>query len=275
MRRRGSFWYRWRLFPVLVLALILCGGATACDESEDAEGPGPVGTVGPVGPVGGVDEGEDSGEPGSGNIVTENREVAGFDQIVFQSEGEVTVAVGATESLMVEVDDNLQRYVETSVANGTLTIVSTTDIAPTESPVFTIGAATLTGIDLAGVGSISVDTIAGDRFSVSATGVGGVDVASLEVGELVVRLNGVSTITLAGTADRQDVVVDGVGSYEGSDVASRSAVVVARGGAAAVVWVSDELDAVAENTGVVSYYGSPVVTEETSGQGSITGLGSK
>ena len=275
MRRRGLFWYRWQLFPVLVLALLLCGGATGCDESEDAEGPGPVGTVGPVGPVGGVDEGEESGEPGSGNIVTEDREVAGFDQIVFQSEGEVTVAVGVTESLVVEVDDNLQQYVETSVSSGTLTIASTTDIAPTESPTFMIGAATLTGIGLVGVGSISVDEVSGDRFSVSATGVGGVNVASLEVGELVVRLNGVSTITLAGSADHQDVLVDGVGSYDGSDVASRGAVVVARGGAAAVVWVSDVLDAVAENTAVVSYFGSPVVTEETSGQGSIAALGSK
>jgi hypothetical protein len=253
------------------LALLLGVGATACDESEDAGGPGPAGSVGPVG----AGNGEESGEPGSGNIVAENREVAGFDQIVFQSEGEVTVAVGATESLVVEVDDNLQQYVETSVAAGTLTIVSSVDIAPTETPVFTVGVATLSGIDFAGAGSIAVDTVVGDRFSVALNGVGEVSVDSLEVGELVVRLDGVGTLTLAGTADRQDVSVNGVGTYEGSEVASRLATVEARGDAAAVIWVSEELEAVAADMGAISYYGSPVVTEEVSGQGSVTALGPK
>jgi hypothetical protein len=275
MRFRPSSWKRWQLGPVVAVALLLCVGLAACNESEDAEGPGPVGTVGPVGQVGGVDEGEDSGEPGSGNIVTEIREVAGFDQIVFQSEGDVTVAVGTSESLMVEVDDNLQQYIEASITEGTLTIVAATDIAPTETPIFTIGVSTLTGIDLAGAGSISVDTVGSERLSVVLTGAGDVNVDSLEVGELSVRLDGVGTITLAGTADRQEVTVAGVGSYEGSAVATRSAIVEARGGAAAVVWVSEELDAVAVDAGAISYYGSPVVTEEVSGGGSVTALGAK
>ena len=73
-------------------------------------------TVGPVGPVGPVGDDED-GIEGSGDVITETRDVAGFRRIVLVGEGNVIITQGDSESLEVTTDDNLMQYIETSL-NG-------------------------------------------------------------------------------------------------------------------------------------------------------------
>ena len=57
---------------------------------------------------------------GSGNIITEERYVSGFDRLTLSGFGEVSVEQGATESLTVCTDDNIMPYVQTEVKNNTL-----------------------------------------------------------------------------------------------------------------------------------------------------------
>ena len=44
---------------------------------------------------------------GSGNIVTESREVRGFDRVNLSGFGEVIIEVGDEESLTISTDDNI------------------------------------------------------------------------------------------------------------------------------------------------------------------------
>lgn len=264
--------HRLLISVVTALALLVSGGC-GDDDGQDQRGPS-----GPVGPVGAVGSGDDDGEiPGSGSIVTAAPDVSGFDRVVFRSEGAVTIIEGSSESLEIETDDNLLEYLQTSVVNGVLEIVTRegVDIAPSRPPVYRIAMSEITGVELDGAGSITVDAVDTEAFTVGLRGVGDVTVDSVKVTDLEVDLEGVGSITLTGTADRAEIAAGGVGIYDGSGLSCRLGTVTASGMGEATVWVTEELDATASDSGSIAYYGSPTVTEDTSSLGTVTALGDK
>ncbi len=57
---------------------------------------------------------------GSGNVVTETRQVSGFNRIDLAGSGEVTIQQGDAESLTIEADDNVLPRLTSEVSNSTL-----------------------------------------------------------------------------------------------------------------------------------------------------------
>jgi hypothetical protein len=240
---------------------------SACGDDEP-----PVGPVGAVGPQG--DEQEHVA--GSGDLVSEVREVAGFDRIVHAGLGNVVVTLGGDESLTIETDDNILPYIETSVEGGRLEIGVTPgfDIAPTQPVSYQVGATELAGLELSGVGNVRLGDWETEEATLSLTGVGDIDVDGLSAVSLEVALEGVGTITVSGDVEEQTVLAADVGRYDGAELRSRVASVEAREVAATTVWVTDELDITIADRGSVSYYGQPQVTREGTA-GKVTDLGDK
>ncbi|OGO16907.1 MAG: hypothetical protein A2Z14_01960 [Chloroflexi bacterium RBG_16_48_8] len=52
---------------------------------------------------------------GSRNIITEARDVGGFNRIELEGMGKVILTQGEEESLTIEADDNLMEYITTEV----------------------------------------------------------------------------------------------------------------------------------------------------------------
>ena len=61
-----------------------------------------------------------AGVRGSGDLVTESRQVSDFDRVALSGSGQVVITQGAEEGLSVEADDNLMQYVRTEVSGRTL-----------------------------------------------------------------------------------------------------------------------------------------------------------
>src|SRR6266540_758553 len=59
---------------------------------------------------------------GSGIVVSERRQVSGFDKIYCRSSGTLRVTQSGTESLTIEADNNLMELIETKVEDGELRI---------------------------------------------------------------------------------------------------------------------------------------------------------
>ena len=240
-------------------AAALAMAVSACGDDDSRVGP-----VGPVGPVG-----EEEGVPGSGDLASDVRDVAGFDRILLAGEGTVVVTPGGVESLEVETDDNLLPYIETSVEDGRLEIRTEPgiDIAPSQKISYRVGATNLAGLELSGAGSIRIGDWETDHASVLLSGVGDISIDGLAATSLEVEHVGVGTITVSGGVETQTVLAAGVGEYMGAELRSRVASVQARDTGAATVWVTDELDIVASPQGAVSYYGpadvTPAGTNET------------
>ena len=92
---------------------------------------------------------------GSGNVVTEEREVSGFEGVALSGVGQVIITQGDEESLTIETDDNLMRYIEGEVRNSRLElrIADNTIPIPSRSIIYRVGVIDMTGLDSSGAGS--------------------------------------------------------------------------------------------------------------------------
>lgn len=193
---------------------------------------------------------------GSGGRVTESRSVSDFDSISLNGSGDVIIEQGGEESLTIETNDNIMQYVTTEVRDGTLHLaVEAPNAVLFTRIVFTVGVVDLSGLEIAGSGSIKGDGIETDQLEVSVGGSGNVE--------------------LEGTATRQTIDIAGSGRYKGGDLRSETADVSIAGSGKATVWATDGLDVSIAGSGTVEYYGSPTVNFSSSGSGNTKSLGEK
>ncbi len=198
-------------------------------------------------------------EEGSGVLVTEQRDVSGFDRVSFEGFGTLIITHGSEESLTIEAEDNILPRIETRVHGGTLEIGFDTDrwkdiVRPTKSITYTLTVITLDGIALSGAGSIEARGIDVERFDV--------------------ELSGAGSIEISGFAAAQEINVSGAGSYDSAELQSEHIDVNISGAGAATVWATESLDVNISGVGNVSYYGDPQVRENVSGLGNLKALGS-
>lgn len=188
---------------------------------------------------------------GSGNVITETREVSGFTAVSLQGFGEVIIDQNGSEALTVTADDNLMEHVKTEVRGGTLFIRNTEGVVFTDVTqlTFHIDAAALDSVELSGAGSM--------------------EISNLNTGSWRVKLPGAGSITVSGQTNSQTVELSGAGSYNAADLVSQQATITSNGAGSAVVQVSDSLDVTINGLGSVEYIGSPTVTQEINGVGSV------
>ena len=253
-----------------ILVFVVCAGTLiGCAESVEPDGPGPIG---PVGPVGAADE---TGESGSGVIVSEGRDVGNATRVQFGSEGNVHIFVGERASLTIEADDNLLALLVVEVEEDTLRIETAegVDIAPSRPPRFDIILPMVTEIALSGVGDVEVESVETEMLSVDLSGVGDITLPDVDVGLLMYDLTGVGTLSVAGTATDQRGSVAGQCRLLAADLDSERAMLRASGGGYAVIAVASQLEVSATDSATVEYHGSPIVTQDVDDLGSVTGLG--
>jgi hypothetical protein len=215
---------------------------------------------------------------GSGNVVTEERDVSGFDSVALSGFGEVIITQGDKESLTVETDDNLMRYIETEVRGGTLELGFTDDdilLRPSESIIFRLKVIDLSALDSSGAGRFEMDDLDADRLEVTLSGAGDIRMDSLSATDLVVTVSGAGNIELAGQVETQEVNLNALGNYVAPDLESQAATVRISGAGSASIWVHDTLDVTISGAGNVDYYGSPEVSKNISGVGKVTSQGDK
>jgi hypothetical protein len=214
---------------------------------------------------------------GSGNVVTENRPVSGFDGVSHTGIGRVIITQGDQESLTIEADDNILEYITSEVRGGTLELGFEEDVSfDSVSPIlFQVGAKNLSAIDSVGTGTVEMAGLNTDQLEISTNGTGSITIDELSASNLVVDAAGTGDTKLAGAVESQQVMRVGTGNYEASELESRTASVQATGTSSVVVWVLDSLEVEITGTSEVSYYGSPNVTQNITGTGSLTSLGDK
>jgi hypothetical protein len=211
-------------------------------------------------------------------VVTEERDVSGFDSVALSGFGEVIITQGDEESLTVETDDNLMQYIETQVRGGTLELGFTDDdilLRPSKSIIFRLSVIDLTALDSSGAGKFEIDELDADRLEVTLSGAGDIRIDSLTATDLVVTVSGAGNIELAGQVKTQEVNLNALGNYVAPDLESQAATVRISGAGSASIWVLDTLDVTISGAGNVEYFGSPEVSKNISGVGSVKSRGDK
>ncbi len=187
---------------------------------------------------------------GSGNVISETREVSGFTGVEVVGSAEVEVSFGESESVVVETDDNIMPLVETEVRGGVLVIsmkrnVSITTLRPIRVQV------TMKEMDLAAI-----------------PGSGSIEISGLQAEQVKFELAGSGMIRADGQVDEMEVILTGSGNLECDELQSRSATVQLSGSGTVEVYAADELEVSISGSGVVSYNGDPETVRE-----SVTGSG--
>jgi hypothetical protein len=187
---------------------------------------------------------------GSGDVITEEREVSGFDHIEISGSGRVVVRVTGVESLSIEAEDNIMPELVTEVRGGRLHLETRRSIDPTVEIVYNITAASLDGFTISGSANVTVEGVTGDEFSTEISGSGSV------VGD--------------GTVTSVVIAISGSGRFDGEGLTAASGSVDVSGSGAVVVSASDQLAISLSGSGTVEYIGSPTVEVDKSGSGTIT-----
>jgi hypothetical protein len=212
---------------------------------------------------------------GSGNVVTEPRDVSGFDALALGGQGVLTITVGDEETLTVTADDNLLEHIEARVEDGRLTIGPErgSRLRPSAPIRYDLTIVGLRAIAVAGAAEVRAGTLPGDEFDIAVSGSGDVGVDRIAARLLTVAISGSGEVAVGGRAEALSVAISGSGEYRGSDLESVRASCAVSGSGDATVWVEDELDVGVSGSGSVSYYGEPSVREDVSGSGRVVGLG--
>jgi hypothetical protein len=219
------------------------------------------------------------GERGSGKVVTETREVSGFQALKVSYPAQVFVKQGNAESLKIEAEDNLLPNLKTQVRNGTLEIFYRREngkhVNPTKTVKITVVVKDLKEVDFSSAGELTIEKLKTEDLDVSLSGAGNLKLDGVQVSGLGVSLSGAGSMTASGETEDLDLNISGFGDFKGGDLHGQVARVNISGAGSATVWVDEDLSAGISGAGSIRYYGNASVTKQISGVGGVSHLGDK
>ena len=208
---------------------------------------------------------------GSGNIVTEKKQVKSFKGISVGSSFEVELKTGPAISVEIETDDNLMKLVQVRVSGDVLRIdikdnYSINDghfkafvTAPEINSIRSSGAAS--------VKAMNVLTSSGKiRFDVSGAGK---ITADVDAPEVEAESSGAGDIELGGRTRDYRAEASGAGNIKTKNLQTENAVVTASGAGNVHVHASVKLKAKASGAGNIYYRGGASVDQQVSGAGNV------
>ena len=212
---------------------------------------------------------------GSGIIKSETRNVAGFTAIKLSLPASVQIRQGATESVVIETDDNILPLVETIVEDGALKIrpLEKNSSFRTKTLNVTINAKNIDSISAAGSGNISADSLKAETLKISVAGSGDVQIKAVDAGTVKISIAGSGDLVLGGKATTLEASIAGSGEVKAGKLETQHSKISVAGSGNAVVWAKDTLKLSVVGSGDVQYYGDAKVSKSIAGSGSVTRLG--
>ncbi len=189
---------------------------------------------------------------GSGNVVTESRDLSGFKAVEVGGVFDVEIVAQKEFSVQVEGDDNLLELIKTEVRGDTLKIRGEKRFSTQNRIKIRIGAPDIESVDTSGASTLSLSNVNNDALRIESSGASKIKVNG-ETKELVIDISGASKV-------------------EGSDLKAVNANVDASGACRVSLFVSGDLKADLSGASKVTYSGNPQnVVKNVSGASSVTG----
>ncbi len=190
------------------------------------------------------------GVRGSGNRVTEKRDVSGFLAIEVSGAYEVEITAQKERSLEITGDDNILPLVTTEVRGNVLHISSTKSFSIDRPVTLKITVPDLEGISTSGASKIVASNI--------------------KNAELDIDSSGASKISVTGETKRLKIGTSGASNIEAKDLHAEKVSVQSSGAGYVSVYAAEQLDASASGAARIDYYGNPAnVNPEASGAASV------
>ena len=206
---------------------------------------------------------------GSGNVVTEFRQMKDFDRIHLKGAGRVLLTRGEKSSLEIKTDDNILPIIKTKVSDGEL-VISHENYNPRPTTLqYFITVNYLKGIAVSGSAEVTADSkFVSDSFYADISGSGDVRL-ELEVGRLECDISGSGSMRFSGKTDSLDVSITGAGNIRALDMQAANVSLKITGSGNCEVNASKTLNVKITGSGDVKYKGSPQISKKVTGSGNI------
>ena len=207
---------------------------------------------------------------GSGNVISESRQVPEFRELRLEGRGKVALMRGNRSSIEVTADDNILPSIETEVKDGKLIISHEKgkNLKPTTLS-FAITVKDLEGISIAGSGDIlGNDEFNSAKFYADIAGSGDIAI-KVSADRLESSISGSGSISLSGSTNSHDARITGSGDVDAFELQARDSSVVITGSGNCRIRVSDKLQAKITGSGDVLYKGHPQISQSITGSGKV------
>ena len=174
---------------------------------------------------------------GSGNIISESRELNNFTSITLLGSIDVNIKTSESNNCVVVADDNLIPYIKTEVVNNKLNISLNESYSSEEKLVVNINTPNYDEVSLSGSGNINILDFKNNNLSLNISGSGNIT-GNGEVETLVVKING-------------------SGNLMSKEIKSKSATITINGSGDGEVFASDSISAKINGSGNIKYFGNP------------------
>lgn len=187
---------------------------------------------------------------GSGQSVTQRRDLAPVTSVELTGSTVVTVRLGRPQTVLVRGDDNLVGRVTTTVRAGRLAIGTRGSFATTAPMSVGVVVPSLDALTLSGSGTVVVEGVSGAHLSL--------------------RVPGTGTVRATGAVDRLDVVLSGSGAVQLADLVAQDVTARVEGTGHIAVHATESLVATVTGAGSIVSSGTPQrVEKHLDGAGSI------
>lgn len=188
---------------------------------------------------------------GSDYMITETRNVTGFNKIQIEGLFEVNIDYGTVQSVEVIANDNIIDRIRTQVENNELKVYFKNGNYRNIDATLNITIPELSAVEYGGSGIIEISNF-----------------QQLEVLKLSNTGSG-DFILDGGTAELLKWINEGSGHLEASSFDIKNIIIESRGSGNATVRCSETLDTFIEGSGIVYYYGNPTLSTEIIGSGKV------
>ena len=209
-------------------------------------------------------------ESGSGNIITQKRNLAAFTGIASSNAIDVEVRTGALK-IEVEADDNIIEYVETRVSGNTLHVGIKKGVSLHNTHIkVNITVPELTSISANSSSDVKVlDVIkSNNKLSFDASSSADIE-AEVDAPEVAAKASSSASVQLSGRTKNYRAEVSSSADIRSFDLLSENTDVTANSSGSADVHASVTLNAEASSSGSVAYTGGAAAKVNTNSSGSV------
>ncbi len=208
---------------------------------------------------------------GSGNIISETRSVGNFNGISVGGDFEVEVKIGPVTEVVVEADDNIIKYIETTTYGGTLKI-RTENLHNYSNVHMKVKITTPSLIKVNASASADVlinDVLAwNDKLSFKASSAATIK-SEVEAPEIETDASSGATVALNGKTKIYSAEASSGADIKSIDLLREITTVKVSSGASAHVHASVKLNATASSGGSITYHGAATVNNTISSGGTV------
>jgi hypothetical protein len=207
---------------------------------------------------------------GSGNVVTEKRDIGEFTGLKVSSGIDVVIRQGNEISLELEADDNLHEAIRTEVVDNTLKIYTRKNIRKAKSKKVFLVYEELNTIRISSAGDVTGEnTLKTDRLDIDLSSAGDLHL-DVEAENIHCDISSSGDARLSGKADVLEASLSSAGDLQAYELITRKAEVSCSSAGDARVYASEEFNLRSSSAGSIYYKGEGRVTNShTSSAGSI------